>query len=239
MLCGILETETTLQIADKTRLSASKSFVSKGEAAITKVEIDPGDGAGFVDVTGVASPLDPNDWYLDWIYSGASRTVTAQVRITTSAAPVIGVTKDIALLTSTDDHLFSSDKDLMALEPDVMKWVPDGRASWLNIHRAAQEKILDWLNKAGVSDANDVPLTKVDVISIDEVRFWSRDWVLGLIFHSVSNVKDDVFDQKAKFYFGEAGKGSNRSKIRLDTNHDGTLSKNEGVNVTSSTLIRA
>lgn len=234
MINGILVVEATLQIGDKTRLDGSKSFITKGESPVTLVEIDPGDGSGYVTVT----DSDPSNWYLDWVYSGASRTIQPQIRITTSASPAVTQTS-ISLVTAADDYLFSSDDDLVALEPDVMKWIPDGRASWLNIHRAAQLKIMDWLNKAGITDANDNPLTKAAVIEVDEVKYWSRDWALALIYKSVQNVKGDVFAEKATFYFGEAGKASDRARLRLDTNYDGQIEKGEGVGLTSATLIRA
>lgn len=59
----VLEIEESVQTSDKTRLSASKAYVSKGTSAITKVEIKPGADESFVDVF-VANK--PEDWYLDW-----------------------------------------------------------------------------------------------------------------------------------------------------------------------------
>lgn len=236
MLCGKLFAESVVQIGDKTRLDAGKSFVTKGEASITKVEIDPGDGSGYVDVTGTNGPT---DWYLDWVYSGISRSITATVRITTSGSPVVGDTQVISVLTATDDYLFSGDNDLIALEPDVMKWVPDGRSSWLNVHRAAQQKIMDYLNKMGVEDDAGLEFKKTDLLLIEEVRYWSRDWVLQLIFEGISNMPNDVFALKAKFYKDEASKDSSRAKIRIDENHDGVQAKYELINMTSRDLIRS
>lgn len=244
MICGILELENVVQISDKTRLSALKSFVSKGEFDITKVEIQPENAAGYIDVT----DTDPRNWFLDWIYTGATRVVTVSLRVTSNpgdpdADPVVDavvstVTKTIQIYTATDDALFSSDKDLMAIEPDILKWVPDGRASWLNVHRAAQEKILDWMNKAGITDMAGLPLTKAAVVDVDEVRFWSRDLCLAIIFKGIQNLPGDVFSEKAKFYFTEASKASDRAKLRLDIDGDGTLGPNDSVGLTSAELIR-
>ena len=218
MISGILELENTVQVGDKTRLSAIKSFVTKDEAPVTKVEIEPEGGNGFIDVTGKSQ----DDWFLDWIYTGVSRTVTVSVRITTDGSPSTS-TDTIKVVTAADDYLFSSDKDLVALEPDIMKWVPDGRSSWLNVHRAAQEKIMDWLNKSGLQDSDGKPFTKADLLDLNEVKYWSRDLTLGLIFRGISNAIGDVFDKKSEEYMRDADKGPERAKLRLDVSHDGTL----------------
>lgn len=233
MICGVLELENIIQIGDKTRLACDKSFATKGEADITLVEIQPEDAAGFIDVTGEAN----SDWYLDWIYTGPSRVATVSLRITTDDTPVV-FTKTIQVVTAADDKLFSADTDLTALEPDVMKWVPEGRASWLHVHRAVQAKIIDWLNKAGIEDTNQQPLTVAAVVDVDEVKFWSRDWALALIYKGIQNSKDDVFDEKAKFYMVEAVKGSDRARIRLDLDGDGLIDPSEAILLTSSNLVR-
>jgi hypothetical protein len=74
---GVLESDPIVQVSDKIRLKADRSFVSKDEAAITLVEIEPVAGNGFIDVTGSSS----SDWYLDWSYSTDGTAVTS-LRIT-------------------------------------------------------------------------------------------------------------------------------------------------------------
>jgi hypothetical protein len=233
MICGFLELENTVQVGDKTRLSAIKSFVTKGEAAVSLVEIQPEDTAGFIDIT----DDDPSNWFLDWIYAGITRSVTVSLRITTDGAPVV-VTKTMQVNTEVDDYLFSADTDLTAIEPDVLKWVPDGRSSFLNVHRSVQEKIMDALNKMGITDNSGNPLTKAAIVDIDEVKFWSRDWTLALIYKGAQNQKEDVFDEKAKFYFGEAAKAKDRARLRLDINGDGTADNSESYDMTAVTLVR-
>ena len=46
------ELEEVVQVDDKTRLDARKSFVSKDEADVTLIEVEPEAGSGFIDVTG-------------------------------------------------------------------------------------------------------------------------------------------------------------------------------------------
>ena len=102
--------ENIVQENDKTRLDATKSFISKDEAAVTLVEIEPYTGAGYIDVTGTSS----KDWYLDWSYpTDGNKTVT--VRITTDGGPVSS-SKTIWIIDSVDDNLFSYDQDLTAIE---------------------------------------------------------------------------------------------------------------------------
>lgn len=228
----VLEVENVVQVGDKTRFNASKSFVSKDNVAITLVEIEPESGSGFVTVTGSSY----KDWYLDWQYSGATRTVVVSLRIT--AGTTTTITKSISVVTSASDMLFSSDSDLLAYEPDILKYIPDGRSSYLNVHREAQTKILDWLAEAGVTDVDGNRLTKDRVIDIDEVRSWSKYLTLSLIFSGIYNSVDDVFSDKAKSYASMAKSKADRSKIRLDIDGDGETSLAEDVNLQSRDLVR-
>ncbi len=79
-----LKLEDIVQINDKTRLDASKSFTAD-EAAVTLVEIEPESAAGFIDITPTVA-TNSKQYFLDWSYSGTSRTVTVSVRITTDGA---------------------------------------------------------------------------------------------------------------------------------------------------------
>jgi hypothetical protein len=229
---GVLDVESVVQVDDQTRLSGVKSFLSKDNAAITLVEIEPEAGSGFITVTGTSS----KDWFLDWSYSGVSRTVVASLRIT--AGSTLTFTKSISVVTAADDKLFSADVDLIELEPDLLNYVPRGRSSYLNVHRAAQKKIMDWLNESGVVDVSGNKLTKADVVDLDEVRAWSRDLTLSLIFKGLQNAVDDVFSDKAKYYESQAANRQNRARLRLDLNNDGSISLADSVNMTSRDLIR-
>lgn len=237
MIFPVLETEDVVQVGDKTRLDASKCFISKDEADITLVEILPEAGGDYVDVTGATS----DDWFLDWVYTGATRTVTVTVRVTTDGSPTT-LSKTISIVTAADDKLFSGDQDLVAREPDILKWVSQGRASFLNVHRAAQVKILEDLDEAGVVDVEGAKLTKAAVVDTTEVRAWSRDLTLSMIYLGLSNAVDDVFERKGKYYLGEAGKRKQRAVIRLDLNGDGEIDASaesvEGVQFKSMELVR-
>ena len=87
---GVLDFDPVVQVNDKIRLKAIRSFVSKDEAAITLVEIEPVAGNGFIDVT----DADPNELFLDWSYA-TDGTAVVSLRITTDGAPVT-VTKNLS-----------------------------------------------------------------------------------------------------------------------------------------------
>lgn len=65
---SMLDFEGKVQVGDKTRLNASKSFVIKGQDVISELTIKAGVGAGAVSVY----DTDPNERYLDWVYESFS-----------------------------------------------------------------------------------------------------------------------------------------------------------------------
>jgi len=212
MIFPILELETQLQVNDKTRLDAEKSFISPDEAAITLVEIEPEASAGFIDVT--------SSRYLDWQYA-TDGTKAVTVRITTDAAPVT-FSKDIEVLLEENDILFSSDDDLLAHEDDILRYVRAGRSSYIDKHRLAKKRIVRWLSEQRIYDKDGNNLTASAIMDIDEVNEWSKFYVLYIIFNSLSNAIDDIFAQKASLYQSLAKDAQNRSAIRLDLNADGS-----------------
>ena len=172
MIFPVLELEAFLQADDKTRLDARKTHITPDEAAITLIEIEPESGSGFLDVTSLS--------YLDWQYSGASRTVTVSVRVTTDGLPET-FSKDIEILTATDDKLFSTDAEMVRHEPQILDWVREGRNSFLDVHRTSQDRILTWLDEHRIWDTNGDRLTKDAIVDIQEVNDWSKYLTLQLI----------------------------------------------------------
>ena len=217
-----LQLDRVLQIEDGTRLDATKTFVSKDEAAITLVEIEPEAAAGFIDVTGTKS----KDWFLDWQYDGVSRAVDVTVRVTTDGAPVT-FTQSIELLTADDDKLFSDDYDLITKEEDILRFLPDGRTSFKYKHRQTQKEIIEDFNERGVTDLDGDKLTKDAFVDIEEVRLWALNMTLSMIFRDKSNVVGDQFDAKANDYMSEALTHKHRAYYRLDLDGDGNITNGE------------
>lgn len=217
-----LQAERIIQVDDGLRLDATASFVSKDEAAITLVEIEPEAAAGFVDVTGSKN----TDWFLDWQYSGASRTVDFTVRVTTDGAPVT-FTDQIEVITAEDDRLFSDDYDLLKHEEEILKWLPKGKNSFKYKHRQSQELIIEDFNERGVTDLDGEKLTKAAFLDIEEVRQWSKFMTLSLIYQDNSNVVGDIYSTKADEYMSQALTHKHRAFYRLDLDGDGELSLGE------------
>lgn len=211
MIFPTLELEQTLQVDDRTRLDATKSYITPDENAITLIEIEPEAGSGFIDVT--------SSRYLDWQYStDGSKSVT--VRITTDGAPVT-FSKTLPVLSVADDRLFSSDSELLPYEPNLLEWVREGRNSFLDVHRAAQDRILSWLDENRIWDEQGDRLTKEDITDLEEVNDWSKFMTLRLIFEGLSNALDDIFHEKALRYMEMESKARNRAALRLDRDNDG------------------
>lgn len=229
----LVEVEKKIQTGDKTRIDGSKSFISKGEDPITLVEIEPEGGNGFIDVTGTSQ----RDWFLDWVYTGSTRDVTVSVRITTSGAPITK-TATLPVITSSDDHLFSSDSDLILHEHDILKYVKPGRSSFLNVHRRAQEFMLDWFNQQNYRMSDGTAITKEAIIDTNEVTEWSKFLTLQFIFQDLSNAIDDVFDRKSKLYESKAIDARDRGIVRLDLDGDEEINLGEAINLQTLDLVR-
>lgn len=229
--------EDMVQVDDKTRLDATKSFTTQDEDAISLVEIQAETGSGYVEV---GAPGTSKDWYLDWSYdTDGDKTVSCRVTVGTGLSAVTE-TKDFTLtvISIADDNLFSSDADLMGLEHDIMKFLPAGKASYLNVHRKAQKLILSWLDENGHWDNNGDRLTAAAIVDVEEVRSWSAALTMQLIYGSISNDPNDIFSVKMKQYESMAISHRNRSILRLDVTGDATISDGEGVRLKTLDMVR-
>jgi len=229
---GVLESDPIVQVNDKVRLKAMRSFASKDEAAVTLVEIEPIAGNGFIDVTGTSS----DEWYLDWSYA-TDGIVVVSLRITTDGAPVT-TTLSVSVITAADDMLFSDDADLLRYETDIMSLLPDGYSSFNYEHRKAQTVILDWINEEGYRANGNDKITKEEVLDHDEVRKWSEATVLSFIYNDNSNSIDDKFAEKSKYYDSVSVDAKRRSVLELDLNKDGTITDGEFIRPQSLGLFR-
>ncbi len=228
-----INTEPTVQVNDKTRIDVTRSFVSKDNPLVETVKIKPLAAGSYIDVTGNG----PDDWYLDWVYS-ADEDVTVSVQIFDGTTTTTE-TKVMTVISVEDDNLFSSDYDLLGQEPDIMRFLPNGRNSFLDVHRAAQTKILQWLDHQGYTDSEDAKLTKESVVDVTEVQEWSTYLALRLIFEANSNAVDDIFRKKAEYYEDMELKAKNRAFLRLDYDGDGEVDDSEEVSrISSPRLVR-
>ena len=229
MIFPILKSDLVVQVGDKIRLDASKSFTTPGEHTITEVEIEPQASAGFYDVT--------QDRFLDWVYlSGGTKTASLRVGVSGNAHPSVTVTMSITVLTEAEDKLFSKDSDLIGHEPKIYDYLPKEYSSFNHLHRSSQAMILDSLTQRGYEKDVGVPLTKSDIFNVDEVRQWSKFLTLSTIFSASSNEVNDFFSVKAQQYKELAERSAQRAYLTLDTDQDGEPETQ--VNLTVGRLVR-
>lgn len=337
MIFPHLEIEQKVQINDRSRLNAAKSFVSAGSDPLTSVLIKPGADETAVEVFNA----DSEQWFLDWEFTswkididssnnkldfseGGSplvatlssgtytlATLLTQTKTQMDAAgvntytltsdendkitisstggfgllpvtgdnrpngilPVLGFLVDTdssseqtgkrveslprrLTVTCTDgaeteartitiqvysvegDKLFSNDADLRLHEADILKYVPPGRNTFMDVHRRSQEKILKWLDKEGYVDAFEKKFTKAAIVDIDEVKEWSTYISLRLISEGIRTGDEDIWTSKAKSYKGYEVEARNRAVLRLDINQDGTIDLGEQVRISTGEIYR-
>lgn len=229
MIFPQLKTEPTVQVGDKTRIDASGTFISPDQDDITKIEVRPTALADYIDVT--------SRMYLDWVYNVAG-TYEITVRITTGTGldeETATLAKDIVIVSAEDDRLFSNDNDLLAHEGDLYRWLREGRASYLDVHRLAQELILEDLAKRNITNIDGSRVTKDQVNDLREVREWSKFLTLSLIFKSVTNEVNDFFISKARDYAESARAAAERATVRLKKDTDSPVIAND---LKSTRLVR-
>lgn len=223
---------TVEQVNDRLRIDVSKSFADKSEAAISNIEVEADTGSGYISVFDSKQ----SNWFLDWEYATAG-TKTVGCRVTTDGSPTIR-TIQLEVLSSADDKLFSDDSDLVLIETDILKYVPEGRNSFKYVHRLAQTQILEDLYRIGVTNTSGDKLTKDAVVDIEEVRQWSRFLAMQFIFLDVSNAIGDIFQQKSDIYKSWALESRHKAIMKLDLNGDGNLDSTEDLDITWRRLRR-
>lgn len=215
---AVLQTDHVVQVGDKTRLDASSSFVSPA-AEITKLEIKPSGNDDFIECAS-GTP------YLDWIYTEVG-PVEAQVRVTIGegedATTAVGQA-DLTVLTEEEDKLFSSDADLKGISPSIYNLLPEGRASFKYAHRAAQEIILDQINRRVNTEDW---ISAAAVAKVFQVQQWSKYLTLSLIYGAAQIAKDDLFLQEHARFANAATRYENDAYIELKL--DGSQEANAAV----------
>lgn len=333
---GILDFEDKIQVSDKTRFDASKSFVTPDGLALSNVEIRPGLDGSFITVWNTNA----KQRFLDWAWSSqnfdidstnnkiyfqvgsteytatltggsysfstlkteiatalnaafsGTYSVTSdeknRLKISLSGQKIkifaskgsenvmldLGFNEDTELknevigkpveygvksitvrlsdaapssstftfyqkvYTKQSDALFSGDQDLIGNEYDIMKYVPQGRSSFLNVHRRAQNMILEFLDQNGYADSGGNKFDKYAIVDISEASAWSKYLALELIFREFNNAKDDVFIEKAKHYEKLALNARNRAILRLDVDGDGKADTDSSPSTWSADMVR-
>lgn len=230
---AVLENEALVQEGDKTRLDARKSFQVSG-AALTKIEIKPSAADAYYDVTATG--------YLDWVYARTTmddpQTLAISLKVTGDAAATQTIAGSIQVVSEATDGLWSKDSDLVSHEPDILRYVRDGRATFKDVHRRAQTLMLAWMDKEGFIDTRLQKFTKANFVNPDEMAEWSKFVALRLIFGGLVNAKDDHFAVKAQEYLEAEREARSRAVVRMDVDNDGTASIGEGITISGGIVVR-
>lgn len=150
----------------------------------------------------------------------------------------VETTKTIQVVSAETDNLFSDDDKLRLHEFDVLKYVAEGRASFKDIHRRAQDLILKWLDKQGYIDDIGSKITLDRIKDIEEVTEWATFLALRLIFEGLISDTSDVFAIKRKEYGKLEIEARDRAVLRIDINQDGVISPGESIDIRSCVVVR-
>lgn len=208
-----------VQIDEKFRIDATKTFLHPGDANIQSITIQPEASGDTYTVT--------SDKYLDYAYDSAGTKVITVTLNHTGTAGSVTKTDTIEVVTEASENLFSVDADVISHEPDILNYLPDYKADYRYVHRLAQDRILTTLDERGITDTDGNRLTADAVVDIEECNDWSKFLVLQYIFESLSNAIDDIFHEKALRYREMVNQASNRAFLRLDYDGDGTVASSE------------
>ena len=201
-----------VQVGEKFRLDLSRTFVHVGDNSLQTLEVTA-DGETFDVLT---------EKYLDFVYdTTGEKTISVLAECGGQGHPASNKDFTIQIVSQADEKLFSKDTDIIAFEPDLYQWLPEGKADYRYVHRLAQTRILAKLDEMGIHDEDGEKLTIDDITDITEFTECSKFMVLRLIFESLSNQVGDIFHEKAQRYKDFETAACNRVKIRLDLDNDG------------------
>ncbi len=225
MIFPHIKIETLVQEKDKTRIDVSRSFANS--ETITLYEISVDNEVTYIDVT--------ENMHLDWAFS-TEGTYPIFVRLTGSVSAPVTDSKTMLVITEAEDNLFSNDEELVLHEDDILNYVREGRSTYLDKHRLAQQMILNDLDKNQIWKQDGSRYIASDIVDTQEFSEWSKFMVLRVVMESLSNDINDIFHEKAVRYRSMEVEAKKRACLRLDSNGDGEI--DEAVNLMSGDLIR-
>jgi len=206
--------ESLVQVSDKTRFDLSTSFVS-GDG-ITDITVNP-DGYGPISVFNA----DQSKWYLDWAFdSDGTKTIEVEA---TDGVTTVSQSFSIDVVNESDDNLYSNDSQIFAIESELKRYIPEGRNSFKNVHREAQSRILNFLDRKRIWNQDGTPLTKTQINFYDEVSKWSLYETLFIIYTDLFISVGDKFAEKVNQYKELRNYERDRASLRIDKDNSGTI----------------
>lgn len=225
MIFPHIQLENIIQENDKTRIDVARSFANSETIDIYEISVD--NEATYIDVT--------TDMVLDWAFD-AFGVYPIFVKLTGSVSGAITFSKNLMVKTAEEDNLFSNDDELVQHEDDILNYVREGRSTFLDKHRLAQNMILNDLDKNQIWKDDGTRYIASDIVDTQEFSEWSKFMVLRIVMESLSNDIQDIFHEKAVRYRTMEVEAKKRACLRLDSNGDGEI--NEKVNLISGVLTR-
>lgn len=204
-------------VNDKITFDFSKSIITPDETpAVISHEFSI-DNITWINVTSTKS--------IDWLFNTIG-IKSIYLRLTSTSGSDVS-TRTVSILNLSAQNLFSSDSDLSAYEPEIMKWLPKKWSAWNLIHLRAQEYIMNMLRERSIFDKNNTPYVVADIFDLTEVKDLSVALVLRYIFSGTSNASDDVFKKKSDYYDELVSTRSAKATIKLDFNKNSVADDHE------------
>ncbi len=148
------------------------------------------------------------------------------------------ISQTLMIVSERADHLFSNDGKLKKHRNDIVKYLPEGRASFKDVHRRAQELMLAWMDTQGFIDDLGYKFTLKRIKDINEVTEWATFMTLKLIMLDNSNAIDDIFSKDAKAFESLENFYRDRAVLRIDMNEDGKIDFTEELDTRSCFVVR-
>lgn len=207
--------ESLIQVGDKTRIDVSKSFVSG--SGITDILIKPEATESFISVFNT----NQDKWFLDWAYSTSQdKTISVQA---TDGFNTVSQDFAISVISEVDDNLYSSDEEIFSLESELKRYIPQGKNSYKNIHREAQSRILNYLDRKRIWNKDGGPYTKDQLNLTGELSKWSLYECLYIIYTDLFISVGDKFAEKINQYRDLRNTERDRGSLRVDSDNSGTI----------------
>jgi hypothetical protein len=213
--------ESLVQVNDKTRIDVSKSFVSG--SGITAISIKPEASGAFIPVYN----SNQAKWYLDWAYAtSGTKVISVQA---TDGTSTVSQNFELEVITEANDNLYSSDEQIFSIESELKRYIPDGKNSFKNIHREAQSRILNYLDRKRIWSSNGEPYSKDQVNINGELSKWSLYEAMFIIYSDLFVSVGDKFAEKINQYKDLRNSERDRASIRIDKDNSGTFDSNEEI----------
>lgn len=208
-------TEGLVQVNDKTRIDVSRSFVSGDN--ITDITITPEAGESAISVFN----NDQKKWYLDWQYqTDGTKTITVEA---TDGVNVVSQNFTLDIISEADDNLYSNDQQIFKIEQELLKYIPPGRNSYKNLHREAQSRILNYLDRKRIWNDDGTAYTKEQLNLTGELSLWSLYETILMIYQDLFVSVGDKFVEKINEYKALRNYERDRGAIRVDKNNNQTI----------------